>query len=117
MYLEGSGISCGVLELTGVGKSPTKKAYERAMQDAFTYDKARFIIASVPEKWTKSCNFLKSLKFKRCGAGKNPNSGNDIVVFMKKLTNKDIEKFSVRSYCSCGSRRGYCTCRNQGLWR
>lgn len=93
MYICKSEISCGVNELIDVGQLPDNEEYFDALKDQVIYGErlVPFLLASVPCYWKKSIKWLKAQGFKQIArAGVNPNSGNEIVVFLKRFTKKEI---------------------------
>lgn len=98
MDVRQSNMSCGVCELFDVGDTPTLKHYEDAMSD-FADELGCFLIASVPTHWKRSIKFLKNeLGFKQVGRlGRNPNTGNKIILLTKTITGKERAYFRRRS--------------------
>lgn len=94
MYLTQSNISCGIMELDGIGMRPKVKNYKTALAayNGSTYDgnmMGCFVLASVPTRWRNSAKFLKKLGFKQTKSMKNPNTGNKITAFIKTLNNAE----------------------------
>ena len=82
MYLYGSNISCGIRELTDVGYNPTQAQYDAVMYAPH----CAMVLASLTLQQNKGLKLLKKNGFKRVGRPKrNPNSGNDIVLLVKRI--------------------------------
>lgn len=101
MYLDDSSISCGVLQLGGIGNHPRQEEFERL----YYYDEddgwgdwhggrkskpsAAFIIASVTNKQKNAIKFLKKNGFQQSHRFRtNPNTGHKITIFTKPIKNK-----------------------------
>ena len=97
MLIQGTGISCGVYQLTSVGGSTlTEAEYDKAISAAWgsKVPKCAFIVASLTSKQVKEMDFLISLGYEQFGDWRrNPNSTHDIAVFIKRYgepTHPDI---------------------------
>jgi hypothetical protein len=105
-------ISCGITELEDIGGDklfpPTAKRFAAAIRGYYGTDMA-MILASLTTKQKPEIKFVKSVGFKQVGkALKNPNSGNDILLFKKDITDKDRKKYKIgEKYRKKPSYRGY----------
>jgi len=98
MRVDGSNISCGIIELT-IGNNPNKNKFDKAMRNS--WDDAAIILASLNTKQKKAIKFVKSVGFKKVGRKvRNPNSGNEILLFRREITNKDRKKWGWGVYHS-----------------
>lgn len=93
MNIEDMEISCGICQLANVGRTPKQSDIERCIEDARS-DCFGIILASLAEnQGKKPVNFLKKNGFRQVGKWKkNPNSGNRIALFMKRLRPKSKKK-------------------------
>lgn len=82
MRVSSTDISCGIDQLVDIGYEPTQAEYDNAMTDP----EAAMIIASLTTKQKRGLKLLKKNGFTRVGRSKlNPNSGNDIVLLVKRV--------------------------------
>ena len=92
MYLENSNISCGVFELTGFTAKPSQKEFNKHLKECqagettWSDKRAAFLIASINHKQKGALKFLRKNGFKQTHRfRKNPNTGNKIAVFVRKV--------------------------------
>lgn len=103
MRIYGSNISCGMYELyigdgTLTGPTPTEDEFKRAVKEYCGREtpQAGFIVASFTSRQVKAIDFVLSQGFTQIGGWRrNPNSGNDIAVFIKPIG----EEMSPRPPC------------------
>jgi hypothetical protein len=93
MYLNDTDISCGICQLVDIGSRPSQIDLEELIEDARD-DNYGIMLASLAEQQGKRpINILKKYGFKQVGKWKkNPNSGNKIALFMKRLRPKAKKK-------------------------
>ncbi len=99
MYMNDTDISCGIAQIYQIGSKPNKKKFAAILYDYiadyYPGDLA-MIIASLTTKQKPGIKFMKEMGFKQIGkARKNPNSGNDILLFKKDITDKDRKKYKM----------------------
>ncbi len=93
MQIYGSNISCGMYQLyigdgTLRGATPTVDEYKAALKAYCGREEpqAGFIVASFTSKQVKAIDFVLSQGYVQVGGWRrNPNSGNDIAVFVKTI--------------------------------
>ncbi len=91
MFIQRTAVSCGIGQIYRIGNNPNEKEYNIIMRLA-VFDYA-MIIASLTTRQKRAIKFIKSKGFKQIDkARKNPNSGNDIILFKKDITKSAIKK-------------------------
>lgn len=97
MYIDDTQISCGICQLSNIGNNPKQIDMDGCIEDARS-DCYGIMLASLADNQGKRpVTFLKKNGFRQVGKWKkNPNSGNRIALFMKRLRpkkNKDYESY------------------------
>lgn len=88
MYIRGTYISCGVVELVDIGNSPRQDDFDPILRYECKGSCA-LIIASLTSQQKNAGKFLLKNKFKKVGKWvKNPNSGNKIALFVREVSQK-----------------------------
>jgi hypothetical protein len=86
MNTAGSGISCGIQQLCGLGNAPTQQEYDNAVNHL---NKDIMLIASVLKDQKVAIELLLKNGFKQVSDWKpNPNTKHIIALFMKRRENK-----------------------------
>jgi hypothetical protein len=98
MNVRVSEISCGIRELADVGENPDVYDLARAIDYSVYHDAdcvaGTILIASLTTKQKAGIKFLKREGFKAVSRpAMNPNSGNKIVLYMKRLSKADMKRY------------------------
>ena len=95
MRLVYSSVSCG-LTLIHIPNEDFDIEQYKTIYRQYNYGIGRFIMASIPTNWSKANEFLKTAGFEEALKGVEPNSGQEIIVLIKTLSDEELLKLTNR---------------------
>ncbi len=97
MYIAQSRISCGIYELIDVRHNSAKIVRDYINDDFGLPPIVAILVASLTTKQKAGARALKANGFKAIGKPiRNPNSGNDIILFVKRFEDKKTKRKAKR---------------------